>query len=255
MPVHDHTEDYALDLALPDPGLEFIPSVGRLRVVFGGQVVADSRRALLRRPRPWAYYFPQADVRMEFLAQAKARDEEGRVLYDVRVGDAVAERSAWSIPDPLHPGGATEEYFSFRWDKMDAWYEEDEELFIHPRDPYVRVEVRQSSRPIKVVIADRVVAETNRPVLLFETGLRTRFYIPKADVRMELLVPSDTHTGCPYKGIASYYSFKDGDTLIKDIVWYYPYPYPELGKIQNLLSFYDEKVQGFWVDGRLLKRA
>jgi uncharacterized protein (DUF427 family) len=94
-----------------------------------------------------------------------------------------------------------------------------------------------------------IIAATDRPVLLFETGLPARYYIPKADVRSDLLEPSDTHTACPYKGVASYYSAKLGDRTIKDLVWYYPAPDDEVGKIQDLVAFYPEKVDAIYVDG------
>jgi uncharacterized protein (DUF427 family) len=86
---------------------------------------------------------------------------------------------------------------------------------------------------------------------LFETGLPIRYYIPKVDVRMDLLLPIDTHTRCPYKGVANYYSVKSGDTLVKDIAWYYPYPVPECPRIENLVCFYNERVDALYVDGEL----
>jgi uncharacterized protein (DUF427 family) len=102
---------------------------------------------------------------------------------------------------------------------------------------------------VRVELAGETVAETERPVLLFETGLPTRYYIPKVDVRMDLLEPSKTHTECPYKGVASYYSVKAGERVYQDIAWFYPFPYPEVGKIQNLIAFYNEKVDALYVDG------
>ena len=123
-----------------------------------------------------------------------------------------------------------------------AWYEEDDEVFVHPRDPYHRVDVMNSSRHVKVVIDGEVVAETDQPRLLFETGLRTRYYMPKVDVRMDLLEPTPTATACPYKGNAVYWSAEIGDQVFPDIVWSYPFPMPECTRIQNLLSFYNEKV-------------
>jgi uncharacterized protein (DUF427 family) len=133
---------------------------------------------------------------------------------------------------------------------MDSWFEEDEEVFVHPRDPYSRVDVVSSSRHVRVEIEGQVIAETRRPLLLFETGLPTRHYIPKQDVRMDLLEATDSHTRCPYKGIASYWSLNlDGKTF-EDIVWSYPAPIPEIPKIENLLSFYNERVD-LYVDGKL----
>ncbi len=135
---------------------------------------------------------------------------------------------------------------------MDAWYEEEEEIFVHPRDPYKRVDVMQSSRHVRVVMAGETVAETRRYRLLFETGLPTRYYMPKEDVRADLLEPSSTTSRCPYKGLASYWSIKVGGKVFKDFVWTYPDPIPECPKIKDLLCFFNERVDAIYVDGELL---
>ncbi len=132
--------------------------------------------------------------------------------------------------------------------KMDAWYEEDEQVFVHPKDPYHRVDVLASSRRVKVTVNGEVVAETERPKILFETGLPPRYYIPPEDVRGEVLAVSERTTHCPYKGVASYYSVEAGDGRVEDLVWYYPEPLPELGKIKGHLCFFNEKVD-LEVDG------
>ena len=124
---------------------------------------------------------------------------------------------------------------------------------VHPRDPYHRVDVLNSSRHVKVVIDGTVVAETRRPRLLFETSLPTRYYVPKADVRLDLLEPTDTVTQCPYKGRASYWSVRVGNEVRKDLVWGYPFPIPECSKIENLMCFYNEHVD-IYVDGELQER-
>jgi uncharacterized protein (DUF427 family) len=136
---------------------------------------------------------------------------------------------------------------------MDAWFEEDEEVFVHPRDPYTRVDTVHSSRQVRVEIDGVTLGETHRPILLFETGLPTRYYIPKQDVRMDLLEPTESVTRCPYKGVARHWSAQVRDKLIKDIVWSYPAPIPECPKIENLLSFYNEHVD-LYVDGVLQER-
>jgi uncharacterized protein (DUF427 family) len=244
IPEHNN---YAVGTALPTPEIKYLPSQKRVRAFLGGQAVADSCRAVMERERPWIYYFPPEDVKMEFL-EAEDGNEEAAELWTVRVGDAVAERAAWAFSDGSDEGPDLTGYIAFKWGEMEAWFEEDEEVSVHPRDPYVRIDLLHSSRPIRVVIAGETVAETERPVLLFETGLPVRFYIPKADVRQDLLVPSDTHTGCPYKGQASYYSIEVGSKLVEDAAWYYPFPYPEMAKIQNLIAFYPHKVDEFYVD-------
>ena len=226
------------------------PSARWVRVQFGGEFIADSRKALL----VWEgggsriyYYFPREDVRQEFLVET-GRVGKGRTSWHVQIGEKQADNAAWSYDEAPEGLAGIEGHIAFRWNKMDHWFEEEEEIFVHPRDPYKRIDTIPSSRNIRVEVAGVTVAETKRPYLLFETDLPTRYYIPAEDVKMGLLQPSDSHTRCPYKGVASYWSVKIGDKVFKDIVWSYPDPIPETPKIKNLLSFYNEKVDIF-VDG------
>jgi uncharacterized protein (DUF427 family) len=137
---------------------------------------------------------------------------------------------------------------------MDRWLEEDDEVWVHPRDPYHRVDVLNSSRHVQVKIGGEIVADTRRPRLLFETGLPTRYYFPKVDVRLDLLADSDTASRCPYKGVASYYSAQVGNQVIQDAAWYYQLPIPECPKIENMICFFDERVEAILVDGEALPR-
>ncbi len=136
---------------------------------------------------------------------------------------------------------------------MKHWFEEDVEVFFHARDPHTRIDILQSSRHIEVMIDGVKVADSHQPRLLFETGLPVRYYLPKTDVRLDLLVPSDTHTACPYKGTAEYWHVRKDDGLAEDIVWSYPTPVPESMQIAGYLSFYNEKVD-IRVDGQLEAR-
>jgi uncharacterized protein (DUF427 family) len=226
-----------------------------VRVYFGGELIADSKNVILLRQkgRSPIYYFPQQDIRMEFL-ESKGRTGKfpalGKVsLSTVRVGSRIAENAAWKVVQPPSDLMQLRGYIAFKWSEMDSWFEENEEIFVHPRDPHVRIDTIQSSRNIRVELNGEIIAETNSPVLLFETGAPVRYYIPKADIRFDLLETSETQTGCPYKGIASYYSINANGKTIKDAIWYYPFPYPEVGKIQNLVSFYPSKVDAIYVDG------
>jgi uncharacterized protein (DUF427 family) len=167
------------------------------------------------------------------------------------VGERAAEQAAWGHPDPPPDRRALRGHVAFEWGKMDAWFEEDDEVYVHARDPYKRVDVLHSSRHVRVVVAGEVVAETRRPSLLFETGLPTRYYIPKADVRMDPLEPTPTETRCPYKGVASYYSVRCGATTVRDIAWCYRHPISECAKIEDLICFFDERVDGLYVDAEL----
>ena len=133
---------------------------------------------------------------------------------------------------------------------MDAWFEEDEEVFVHAKDPYKRVDSFRTSREVKVVLNGETIAETNRAVMLLETGLPHRYYIPETDVRRDVLKPSDLVTRCPYKGEAHYYSIGAGGELFNDLAWYYRYPTPETAKIANHICFPQGKVE-MYVDGEL----
>jgi uncharacterized protein (DUF427 family) len=234
------------------------PTGRRVRAYFGGHLVADSRRALLvwEPKRLPVYWFPVGDVRMDFLNPKQPPLEGGKAgtaRWNLEVEGRTAENAAWSYPEPDSDRSGLKDHVTFYWNSMDAWYEEDDEVFVHPRDPHHRVDVLNSSRHVKVVVEGVVVAETRRPRLLFETGLPTRYYIPKIDVRMDLLEPTDSITACPYKGRASYWSVRAGERLLEDLVWVYPAPIPECPKIENLLSFYNEKVD-IYVDGELQPR-
>ncbi len=227
-----------------------------IRVMFGGQVVADSKQVmlLLENGHLPVYYFPLEDVRMDLLIPTDKRTHcpyKGDAVYwTVQVKENVSRNAAWAYPQPIPEVVGIKDYIAFYWDKMGAWFEEDEEVYVHARDPYRRVDALRSSRRVRVVIAGETVAESSRPTLLFETGLPTRYYIPKVDVQMDLLVPSETTSRCPYKGLSHYYSIKVGEKLLKDIAWYYPYPVPECPRIENLVCFYNERVDELYVDGK-----
>ena len=234
--------------------LYFEGSPRRVRVAFGGETVADSRRVKLMHEAGLlpVYYFPEEDVRMDLLEATDHTTHcpfKGDASYwTVRVGERVAEDAVWSYPEPLEDAPPLKGYLAFYWRKMDHWYEEDEEVFVHPRDPYHRVDILESSRHVKVTVGGEVVAETERLRILFETGLPPRYYIPPEDVRGDMLVESEKTTRCPYKGVASYYSVEVGGERIEDLVWYYPEPIPEAPKLRGLLCFFNEKVD-LEVDG------
>ncbi len=242
-----------------DYQIRFESSPRRVRAYFGGVAIADSRDVMMMHETKHlpVYYLPMKDVRMDLMVPTSHRTHcpfKGDASYwTVKVGDRVAENAAWSYENPLPSCPGIKGYFAFYWDKMNAWFEEDDQVYVHPRDPYHRVDVLNSSRHVRVVVAGETVAETRRPRLLFETGLPTRYYIPKLDVRLDLLVPSETSTRCPYKGKASYWSIMVGDGLVKDIVWSYEAPIPECPKIENLLCFFNERAD-IYVDGELMPK-
>ena len=242
------------DRARLKEGVHIELSPRRVRTYLSGELIADSEHVLLvyESKRPPAYWFPIADVRMENMQQKDSDSADAR-RWRLVVGDRAVDNVARGYKNPSGERAALQDHLTFYWDQMDSWFEEDDEVFVHPRDPYTRVDTVHSSRHIRVEIDGQVLTESNRPVLLFETGLPTRYYIPKQDVRMELLEPTASVTRCPYKGVARYWSARIGGTTIPDLVWSYPAPIPECPKIENLVSFYNEHVDVF-VDGALQDR-
>ncbi len=243
-----------------DPGhwVHVTESPRHVRVFFGGEAIADSKRAkLVREPEVLpAYYFPKDDVRTDLLLPSPQRSRcpvKGEATYwSVQAGGRRAENGAWSYATPLADAGSLAEHFAFDWPKMDKWMEEDEELFKHARDPYKRVDALPSKRHVRVVIDGQTVADTRQPHLLFETNHPVRYYIPREDVRMDILTPSATTSRCPYKGPASYWSVKIGDETFADLVWGYMEPIPECPKIKGLLCFFHERGCEIYVDGELI---
>ena len=229
----------------------------RVRAYLGGEVVADTARPLLVWEAPYypTYYFPLGDVRTELLeadggsAHSPSRGE-GRT-FTVRAGGKEAPAGALRYEDS--PIEELREAIRLDWHAMDAWFEEDEEVFTHPRDPYTRVDILPSSRHVRVEVDGVTIAESASPRLLFETGLPARYYLPKTHVRLDLLVPSDTVSHCPYKGQAEYWSVRAGEEVHADLAWSYKTPLPESQKIAGLIAFYNEKVD-IYVEGVLQER-
>ncbi len=198
----------------------------RVRVMLGGEFVADSRRVKLvwEQPDYPTYYFPADDVRTDVLVGTGGTDHSpsrgDAAVYTVKVGDHEAESAAsWYTRSPIDELDGT---IRLQWDAMDAWLEEDEKVFVHPR-------------------------------LLFETSLPVRYYLPKTDVRMDLLTPTEHRSHCPYKGTAEYYSLEVHGTTYDNLVWWYRHPTLESVKIAGYVCFYNERVD-LYVDGELQPR-
>jgi uncharacterized protein (DUF427 family) len=194
------------------------PSPKWIRGTIGDRTVVDSRAVELVWEHEYYpyWYFPIGDV----------------------ADDALPTTTLESLPDRV----------KVSWDAVEHWYEEDVEVFIHPRDPYRRVDALVSSRHVIVRIGDTIIADSHRPTILYETGLSPRYYLPPEDVRSDLLSPTDTSTGCPYKGRARYWSVTVDGTLYDDVVWGYDDPLPESAAVKGLQCFYDEKVE-ITIDG------
>jgi uncharacterized protein (DUF427 family) len=226
----------------------------RIRAYLGGELVADTTRPLLVWEKPYypAYYFRAADVRTDLLSEddgiAHSPSRGDAKMFTVRAGGR--ERAGAALHYEQSPFEELQDTIRLDWSAMDAWFEEDEEVFTHPRDPYTRVDILPSSRHVRVEVDGVTVADSTKPTLLFETGLPTRYYLPKTDVRMDLLAPDATSSHCPYKRQADYWSLSLGETIVQDIAWSYRTPLPESQKIAGLVCFYPEKVD-LYVDGQL----
>lgn len=245
-----------------DPGhwIHISQSPRHVRVMFGGETIADSKRVkLVREPDILpAYYFPRADVRTDLFTPSPQKimsPQKGEAsFWSIRSGNKIAENGAWSFLNPMAEAHAIKDHIAFEWDKMDMWMEEDEVLYKHARDPYKRVDALPSKRHVRVVIDGQTVAETRRPYLVFETNHPVRYYIPQEDVRMDLLTPSPTTSRCPYKGPASYWSLRLGNETFADLVWGYLETIPECPKIKGLVCFFHERGCDIYVDGELVER-
>ncbi|MDI9889282.1 DUF427 domain-containing protein [Streptomyces sp. HNM0645] len=245
----------------PDPAdsLVWEPSERWVRGTKGGVTVVDSRRPVLvwepGVPVP-VYAFPAGDVRMDLLRRFErppGRRHAGATdFYDLVVGDEVVRSAAWGCPGEELAG-----YVCFAWfgrEVLDHWYEEEEEIFVHPRDPHKRVDALPSTRRVQVEIGGTVVADTRSPVLLFETDLPVRHYFPREDVRLDLFTPTGTSTRCPYKGVATeYWSWAGPGDVPPDIAWSYPDPLPAVSVIKDRVAFYNEYVDVI-VDGERQER-
>ena len=234
-------------------GIKIEPGRKRVRTYLAGQLVADTIHPVLvwEGPHYPVYYLPAADIRAELVPVGRTEHSPSRgdaQVFDVKSASATAPAAALQYPES--PLAELRDLVRLDWSSMSEWFEEDEPVYTHPRDPYTRVDILASSRHVRVELDGITVADSRRPRILFETGLPPRYYLPLTDVRMDLLRPSDSETHCPYKGTASYWSVDTGRAEHRDIVWAYRFPLPESQKIAGLACFYAEKVDLF-VDGEL----
>jgi uncharacterized protein (DUF427 family) len=241
--------------------LRYEPIDKRIRATAGDATVVDSTRALLvwepKRIVP-SYAVPAADIAAEIVTggDGAAQPEHpptlsGRPVYDPSVPFAVHTAPG----EPVVVGGAAgfrpaelDGYVVLDFRGFDAWYEEDERNFAHPRDPFHRIDILHSTRHVIVEAGGETLAESARPYLLFEPPLPVRYYLPPDDVRLDRLAPSETATACAYKGHASYWAL-DG----RDVAWYYTQPLREAAEITGRIAFFNEHVD-IVVDGERLER-
>ena len=233
------------------------PVPRRVRAMLGGEVVLDTTdaRYVWEWPNYPQYYIPLADVHPSVLVDEQ-HDQKLRLgtarRHGLRVGDISRPGSARVYTDDAASGLART--VRFDWDALDAWFEEDEEIFVHPRSPYTRVDALRSTRTVRVERDGVVLAESSSPVMVFETGLPTRYYLNRTEVNVEHLLPTATVTACPYKGKTSgNWSVRVGETVYPDLAWAYDFPTRQLLPIAGLIAFYNEKVDVF-IDGQPLER-
>jgi uncharacterized protein (DUF427 family) len=230
---------------LPKRLLYAEPLRRRVRVRFGGAWIADSEHVLLlfEPDRYPVAYFPETDISPQVLHRIEHttthHDLGVTAWYTVQVGEHSAQRGAWQHVGLPAYARELQSRVAFAWRAIDAFYEEDERILGHAADAYHRIDIRQSSRHLVVRHRDRIIADTKRPIVLYESGFAPRWYVPRVDVDESALTPVDYQTFCPYKGVCSYYDIGDG----RRGVWSYPEAYPEVGRISGLLSFEPDVVQ------------
>jgi uncharacterized protein (DUF427 family) len=269
----------ALDLAdhffASLPELRFHPTAKRVRAFVGGAVVIDSTRAWIvwepRRVVP-SYAVPLADIHGALVENQQDAGAEERAVqlgdhpavldprsefsvhttpgraFDVTTDAATLTGAAFAPSDPGFDGYAIIDFQAF-----DEWREEDELLVAHARDPFKTVDTRRSSRRVVVEIAGITVADSTRSTMLFETFLPTRYYLPREDVRMELLHPTETITACAYKGLASYWTATIDAAVVDDVAWSFAQPHNYATAVKDMLAFFNERVD-ITMDGERLPR-
>lgn len=250
-----HALNFDLADAAPAHVLFLSPLAKRIRGLAGEKTVVDTRHARQMHETGMlpVFYFPRSDVRLDLLEPTEHTTHcpfKGDAAYwTLRAGERTEENVAWGYPEPLDaaPAGLAD-LVAFDFARLDAWYEEDEEILGHPRDPFHRVDTRRSAAHVVVRAGEEVIADSTRPVGLFETGLPPRWYLPAADVRQDLLVGSDTVTVCPYKGIAAYRTLRLDGREIEDAAFTYPEPLGEALQVAGHLCFLGDGLE-VTVDG------
>jgi uncharacterized protein (DUF427 family) len=241
------------------------PVPRRVRGFLGNELVFDTTNARYVWEIPYypQYYIPLSDIDARFLVDENAEQTTRRGTarrHGLRAGGLERRSTVRVYGSDAIDGVAGTAHFA--WTALDAWYEEDEQVFVHPRSPYTRVDALRSHRRVRVSLDGVTLADTTSPVLVFETGLPTRYYIDRTDVDFRYLVPSDTQTACPYKGVTSgYWSVRlepgsDGAAIRhehQDLAWAYDFPTRQLLPITGMVAFYNEKLD-IEVDGHPLPR-
>ncbi len=233
------------------------PVPRRIRAFIAGVPMLDTIRALYVWEWPYypQFYVPVEDVTSGILVDEGTTQNSRRgtiALHGVQLGAVQRAHCAKVHHESPIPGLSGT--VRFDWNAFDAWFEEDEQVFVHPRNPYVRVDALRSTRTVRVELGGVLLAESSAPVMVFETGLPTRYYFNRSEVSMDRLTPSPTVTECPYKGSTTgYWSVDIDGTMHSDVAWAYDFPTRQLLPIGGLIGFYNEHVD-ISVDGHRLDR-
>lgn len=245
-PAPPTTVNYAIDG--PNNKILFTPFPRRVRAMFADEIVLDTDAGMLLFESGLlpALYVPVADVRSELLTKTEHSTHcpyKGDASYwSITVHDRTAENAVWGYETPIESAAFIQGYMALYWNRVDQWFDEDQEVFGHLCDPYHRVDIRPTSRPVAVTVDGITVAETTAAMVLSETGLPNRYYIPQADVRTDLFEDSDTVTHCPYKGSTRYHRLLVSDEAT-DVAWVYPEPFDESRRIAGHWSFDGDNVE------------
>ena len=224
------------------------PFPRRIRATAAGETVIDGRstRMLQEHGRLPIYLFPREDVSTNLLEPAErlttSPNKGPARWFHLRAGGELREHAAWEWHEPPPGTPSLAGLLAFEWNALDQWFEEDEEIVVHARDPYHRVDALASSRSVRVSLDGETLAESNRTVAIFETGLPPRWYFPPEDVRQDLLVPSETRSGCAYKGFAGYRGVRVGDRVEADLAWHYEEPHRDVAPVAGMFAFFNERV-------------
>ena len=241
--------NFSLDEA-PKHRLLFDDHPRRMRALVDGHAILDSTRGKLLHesnilPR---YYLPIEDIDERYLEPSGHTTHcpfKGDAAYfDLKVGERRIENAIWHYPEPIEQASWLRGYASVYTEAPDLWLQEDETVMGGMlRDPYHRVDVLESSRKVEVVVGGDRIAYSDRPKLLFETGVPPRPYLLRADVLPGVLEPSDTTSECPYKGHANHFHVRAGGELVRNAAWTYVMPLPEAQKVAGHIAFDGEDVE------------
>jgi uncharacterized protein (DUF427 family) len=229
------------------------PVPRRVRGMIDGRMVVDTTRAVYvwEWPPYPQWYIPLEDVEPGLLDDSGRTEQTSRGTASLATVNGRAD-AARTYAEDAAPG--LDGRVRFEWSAMDSWFEEDEEVFVHPRSPYARVDAIRSGRAVRVELDGIVLAESSSTVMVFETGLPTRYYFPRTEVDFAVLVETETVSSCPYKGTTGqYWSVRTPQGMYEDYAWAYDFPTRQLLPITGLVAFYNEKVD-LTIDGIPIER-